>query len=114
MNEFRGKFSITICPLLSHGTLDGYECDAITNATFGKEDRLLLNVGKGASTSLNELLKLIKTVFPEGKVIVSYKASREFDASHVSLDVSKAKEILGWSPEISLSQGIDRILKAAS
>ncbi len=87
---------------------------AITNATFGKEDRLLLNVGKGASTSLNELLKLIKTVFPEGKVIVSYKASREFDASHVSLDVSKAKEILGWSPEISLSQGIDRILKAAS
>lgn len=67
----------------------------------------VFNVGSGIGVSLNELLHLISGVVGE-QPTVEYVSGRPLDVPASVLDVSRAREDLGWRPEVDLAGGIAR------
>lgn len=65
----------------------------------------VFNIGSGAGTSLNELVKLIEGVIGR-RIAVEYTAARTFDVPANVLDCSLAQRTLGWSATTPLSTGI--------
>jgi UDP-glucose 4-epimerase len=65
----------------------------------------VFNVGSGAGTSLNDLVKLIEGVMGR-RVAVEYTPSRAFDVPVNVLDSSLAGRLLGWSAATPLATGI--------
>lgn len=72
----------------------------------------LFNIGSSRSVSLNQLLDLIRQRVG-GEIVVHYKPARGFDVPENVLDVNRAARELGWSPSISLEDGLDRLLESA-
>ena len=64
---------------------------------------LAVNIGTGKGTSLNELAKAIG-----GKT--EKKPARQGDISISMADISLAKKELGWSPKISLKDGLSKTI----
>jgi UDP-glucose 4-epimerase len=65
----------------------------------------ILNIGSGNGCSLNEIIHAIELV--TGLTLaVRYTAARAFDVPVSILDISRAREYLGWSPEVDLQTGI--------
>lgn len=70
----------------------------------------LFNAGYGSSISVKELVE--KIVSHSGKNIkIEYDLTRPSIKTKICLDASKAKSLLGWSPKISIDEGIKRTLK---
>ena len=71
------------------------------------------NVAFGERTSLNELYTLIKeriiNRFPNVKQAEPiYRDFRAGDVRHSLADISKAKELIGYEPQYSIGQGLDK------
>ena len=72
---------------------------AMNSTTTGE----IFNVGSGINYSILELANF----FPVEKY---HTARREGDAEETLSDISKAKTMLGWQPEITLEEGIKQII----
>ena len=74
----------------------------------------VFNVGLGHRTSLNELFSLLKDALNKNQMNVSaepiYQDFRAGDVRHSQADISKAKKLLGYEPQFSISQGIHRAM----
>lgn len=68
----------------------------------------IFNIGHGTGLSLNELLKVIEEVTGI-KPDVTYTEPRPFDVKSNVLDISLAKRELGWSPKLSIRDGLARM-----
>ena len=69
----------------------------------------IMNIGATRGYSLNELLAAMEDVL--GRPIErTYMASRPFDVSINVLDSTRAKQLLGWEPRVSLHDGLLRTL----
>jgi UDP-glucose 4-epimerase len=73
---------------------------------FGGLDPVV-NIGSGRGVSLRELISLLKQILDK-PIEVSYKPAREFDVRANVLDITRARSLLGWSPQISLEEGLSR------
>ncbi len=69
---------------------------AATSDTVGKGE--VINLGRGEETSINQLAALIGGP-------VTHIAPR-LEPKHTRADISKAKALLGWAPEVALEDGI--------
>lgn len=70
-----------------------------------------LNIGSGTSTSLNELFALFEKL--SGKNLEkNHLSGREIDRDAYFLEISKAKEVLNWTPSYSLENGLKVCLDA--
>ena len=78
----------------------------VSTAAYEGEDRIL-NIGSGQGTSLNELIDVIERA-TDLKVARSYLPARSFDVPASILSNERARRALGWSPEVSLLDGITR------
>ena len=70
------------------------------------------NVGLGDETSLNELHEMIQNSF--NKTINNkpiYKDFRAGDVRHSRADISKAKNLLGYSPEWNILNGVNKTVE---
>jgi len=67
----------------------------------------VVNIGSGVATSLGDLAALVDEVF--GGVEIVREPDRGFDVPHNWLDVTLAREALGWAPEVSLRSGLERL-----
>ena len=65
----------------------------------------VVNAGSGQAISLNELLDLIRNETHSDSE-VEYTESRKFDVKEIALDSTKAKNMLGWQPSISIQEGL--------
>jgi len=79
--------------------------DEVTNQVY--------NVAYGARTSLNRLYTLIRdrvaTAVPDAaKEQPSYRDFRAGDVRHSLADISKAQQLLGYAPQYSIDQGLDK------
>ena len=63
------------------------------------------NVAVGERTSLNQLFEMIKEV-AGSDLAPKYGAERQGDVKHSLADISKAKELLGYNPPVSIKQGL--------
>jgi UDP-glucose 4-epimerase len=68
----------------------------------------VINIGSGCATSLSELIEMISEASGE-RLTIDQKVGRDFDIHHISLNIEKAQEFLGWKPAINISEGIKRI-----
>ena len=67
----------------------------------------MFNIGGGSRVVLNEVLDTIDAIV--GKPIKrDYQGRAMGDARHTAADVSKAKEILGYQPQVSLKEGLTK------
>jgi UDP-glucose 4-epimerase len=71
----------------------------------------VFNVGTGQGTSLRELVETIGHVMGRAPE-VSYTPGRTTDVSTNILDASRLRECTGWTPRVSLAEGIRRMLGA--
>jgi len=71
----------------------------------------LFNVGLGRSVSVTDLVK--KIILHSGKDIKidKYDESKPTIKTKICLDISKAKNELGWFPKISLDEGIQKTIE---
>jgi len=67
------------------------------------------NIGSGCGISLNEVLAEIE--FAMGvKVARNYIEGRAFDVPSSVLAIDRAREVLGWEPEMTFPEGLKRTL----
>jgi UDP-glucose 4-epimerase len=66
----------------------------------------VFNIGRGASTSLNELANLITSIMGKDLNTI-YQESRPGDVKHSLADISRARELLGYHPKHSLRDGLE-------
>jgi len=70
----------------------------------------VINIGSGKATTINELAKTI--IYLTGvDSTISYEPSRAGDIKDSYADISKAKELLSYEPEVSLRDGLQILLE---
>ena len=67
----------------------------------------IFNIGSGSSLSLNELLLAIHSVTRKNPEVV-YTPARKLDVPVSCLDIQRAKDELGWFPQTSLNEGLEK------
>jgi UDP-glucose 4-epimerase len=74
-----------------------------------REDRMVFNIASGHGESLNGIIAELRTRL--GRPLeVHYEPGRGFDVPISILDVTLAREMLGWSPQLSFAEGVSRTL----
>jgi dTDP-glucose 4,6-dehydratase len=74
-------------------------------------EHMPVNIGNPGEFTLLELAELVLRLSGSKSEIV-YEALPEDDPQQRRPDISRAKELLGWEPEIALEEGLRRILAA--
>ena len=78
---------------------------AFVTAAYSRDAYGLFNIGSGTPTKLVECISLLEEII--GRTIsVDLFGSRNVDRLSVYLDITRAREILKWSPRISLKEGL--------
>jgi len=75
-----------------------------------RADYQAINVGTGRATSIRTVSNLLAQGLGldlEPEIVAKY---REGDIRHCVADISKAKSLLGYEPQVSLEQGIPELL----
>jgi nucleoside-diphosphate-sugar epimerase len=92
-----------------------YVGDAVeaTILALGREKAAgkVLNIGTGKATSINKLSRTFMKLMHCSSVEPKYMASRVGDIRHSQADITKAKEILGYKPKVSLEQGLRKFIE---
>ncbi|MEL6441237.1 MAG: GDP-mannose 4,6-dehydratase [Cyanobacteria bacterium J06621_8] len=65
------------------------------------------NIGGGSRVTLMELLEMMEQVMGQ-PIKKNYVDKAKGDARHTSADITKAKTILGYAPQVSLQEGLTR------
>lgn len=86
--------------------------EAFAKAISYSGDKGVFNISSGLGTSLNSLLELIGEV-SGAEVSRVYKPGRSFDVPVSVLSNDLAREELGWSPQVSMKEGIFRTFEWA-
>ncbi len=69
----------------------------------------IINLGGNKPYTINQTISLIENYLGR-KADITHKPFPQCDIPATWADISKAKEILGWEPEVSLEQGIKRTI----
>ena len=85
----------------------GDVADAFARAVTYDGSHSVFNISSGKGTSLNEVIRLIEQVIGTS-VERDFKPGRAFDVPVSVLDNALAGRELGWSPQVSLEDGITR------
>ena len=66
-----------------------------------------MNVGNGGNTTINELVDVLNGALGMD-VEPRYNEQRPGDVKHSYADISKAKELIGYNPEVDFEKGIEK------
>ena len=67
----------------------------------------VFNIGGGSRVTLIELLDIMEKVMGRS-IRKNYVEKAKGDARHTSADISKAKQILGYAPQVTLAEGLTK------
>ena len=71
------------------------------------------HIGTGKETTLNNLIKITDSIFQKYKIkkpMIKYSKERIGDMKNNSLDITKTKKLLNWTPLFSLKRGLDKTI----
>jgi len=96
-------------------TRDYVYLDDVVNAmiaasTIPDIDRLIINVGSGQETSVNDVIKEVLGITGAKPEIVMNQ-THDSGPSHMCADLVLAKKKLGYTPKVSLREGLKRTLE---
>jgi dTDP-glucose 4,6-dehydratase len=74
-------------------------------------EHLPVNIGNPDERTLLELAEIVKRVTGSSSEIV-FEALRIDDPQQRQPDITRARQLLGWEPQVSLEEGLRRMLKA--
>ncbi|MCE5194193.1 MAG: NAD-dependent epimerase/dehydratase family protein [Nitrospiraceae bacterium] len=83
--------------------------DGIHRAAITRTKSHIFNIGSGTGISINDILTAIRNV-THSEIKIEYKEKRSFDLPRIFLDITLAKEELGWNPVVPLESGIKKTL----
>ena len=89
------------------------ENERLTNQPItnnGKISGEIFHLGTGKETSILEMARLIQGVFDK-KIKISFAPERKGEIKRNYSDITKPKRILGFSPQISLKDGVESVYK---
>ena len=68
----------------------------------------VVNIGTGTQVSINELWRMAVAACGEDpeRWPVSYEGGRPGDQRHMRADISRARDVLGWAPQVSMEEGL--------
>jgi len=85
--------------------------DAMIAASFAEKiNRLIINVGSGKETSVNEIVKTVINLTGTKPEIVVNK-SHDSGPSRMCADLTLATKKLGYHPKVNLKEGLTRIIE---
>lgn len=70
----------------------------------------IFNIASGIQVSLKELLVHLSELTGK-KITPKYEAKRQGDIQHSAADISKAKKLLGYKPELLFHEGLQQTIK---
>ena len=70
----------------------------------------IMNVGTGERTSMAELARLIADAQDRSDLVPEHQSPRAGDVRHSLADISRARELLGYRPIISLAEGLEQTI----
>ena len=74
----------------------------------------VINLGSGKSIQIKEIVELISKIMNKTvKIKFDESRVRPYDVKNLVCDYSKAKNLLNWSPKVSLEEGLEITLKWA-
>lgn len=85
--------------------------EALVKAATAKEvNRQVLNVGSGQETTVNELVEHIEICTNRAALRV-WNREKSGGVKRLVADISRAEELLGFQPQVKLSEGLSLILR---
>jgi UDP-glucose 4-epimerase len=81
--------------------------DGIYKAAFTNTTSRIFNLGSGEGISLNSIITAIRNT-TNREIKFTYVQKRLFDVPAIFLDITRAKEELGWLPTTTLETGINK------
>jgi UDP-glucose 4-epimerase len=69
------------------------------------------NVGTGSSVSVNQVAETLKEIMNKKELKNTYAPPRPADGRHGYADISKAQNILGFRPKVSLKDGLIQLVE---
>jgi len=73
-------------------------------------DGEVFNIGSGGRITIDELAQIIRDEI-DSSVDILYEDARKGDAKHTHADVSKAAEMIGYEPSISIKKGARKFIR---
>lgn len=100
-----GKQTRSLCYVTD--TVDGLIKLMFTNNTKGQ----VVNIGSNEEHTVLEYAQIIKQLTQSESEIVFSEQLPEDDPKKRQADITKAKELLGWEPKVSLEDGLQKIIE---
>jgi UDP-glucose 4-epimerase len=82
---------------------------AVVAAHRAEAPPAIVNVGTGIPTTLDELLEALEFAVAPARFDTVRHPARATDTAHSTLDVTLAREALGWEPAVGLNQGVAKM-----
>lgn len=82
--------------------------DAFLTAAARNETIDRINIGSGTATSLRQLADLISEI-THHRFSYTTTALVPGEIAHSTLDITRARDVLGWQPRVSLREGIEQM-----
>lgn len=70
----------------------------------------IINLGNSSVTSLNEYIQTFENLTGK-KAIIDQHPEQPGDVKQTNADIRKARQLLGWKPTTTLTQGLERFLE---
>jgi len=87
--------------------------DALIRAGSSGSVFNVLNIGSGESYSVAELIASVQLAAGTSLPVVAEGVPRQNEIPEVVADCSRAREVLGWSPQISIQEGMRLMVATA-
>jgi UDP-glucose 4-epimerase len=71
----------------------------------------VINLATGTRTTLNELLGALKQITGRPEVEAEYRDPRVGDVRHSLADITRARDLLGFEPQVGLEEGLRNTLE---
>jgi nucleoside-diphosphate-sugar epimerase len=84
--------------------------DSIARAVAISDGYHVVNVGAGTSLSVREIIDQIQKAAGTNLPVFGEDQERHQEISIVQADIRRAKELLGWEPQLSFIQGMQKLL----
>jgi UDP-glucose 4-epimerase len=75
------------------------------------EQHQIFNVGTGIETNVLQIVDLLKDIIKPANPLVSHRETIAGEVLRSLLDASKIKQQLGWQPQVSLAQGMQKFVE---
>ena len=83
----------------------------VSAATARQVNRQIINIGSGQETSLNELVEQMETAV-NSRINCMHNKEKGGGVPRLAADISRAQQLLGFRPYISLEKGLRRMLQS--